>query len=123
MPSNNGASTIPSQITTNKFFSKSHTDSVTLSLQYTFIVDNSDSLISDMFDYARYGIQAQIPEGNTQIQGITPNIIYTIKEVWNSWGNFKVKTFYAKIVDGVEIKSTDSDTLVMTIPFQIQGDN
>lgn len=122
MPSGNSASNIPSQITPAKFFTKSHTDSFTLGLQYTFMVDMSESLIKDFFNYARYGKIATIPNDNVQIQGITPNIIYTVSEVWNSWADIRVETFKAKIAESVDIENTESDTLTMTIPFQIQGE-
>ena len=121
MPSGNSAGNVASQIASAKFYTKSHTDSFTLGLQYTFMVDMSESLISDMFNYARYGVQATIPQENTQIQGITPNIIYTVKEVWNSWADIRVYSFKAKIVNSVDIENTESDTLTMTIPLQIQG--
>ena len=121
MPSGNSASNVASQIASAKFYTKSHTDSFTLGLQYTFMVDMSESLIADMFNYARYGVQATIPQENTQIQGITPNIIYTVKEVWNSWADIRVYSFKAKIVNSVDIENTESDTLTMTIPLQIQG--
>ena len=102
--------------------SNSHTDALALSLQYTFIVDETSPIIKQWFDYARYGIQA---DGTTITyeNGITPNLIYEINEVWSAWGELTTKNFKAKIVESIDIENTESDVLTMSIPFQIQGAN
>lgn len=119
MPSGNGADTISNQVASSLFKTKTHTDSITLSLQYTFVLDIDDKLIENWFDYARYGVQA---DGSviTYANGITPNMIYEINEVWSSWGKVSKKTFTAKIVESIDIENTESDTLSIKIPFQIQ---
>ena len=122
LPSGNSADTQVNQLLSNKFITNTHTDSLTIALQYTFILDKSIGIIKNWFDYARYGKQAD----GTNIaytNGITPNMIYEITEIWSSWGEVEVNTFKAKIVESIDIENTESDTLTITIPFQVQGDN
>ena len=122
LPSGNNADTQLNKLVSNKFISNTHTDSLAISMQYTFIVDESVDLIKQWFRYARYGIQAN---GTTisYTSGITPNMIYEISEVWSSWGEVEIETYKAKIVESIDIENTESDTLTITIPFQLQGDN
>lgn len=122
LPSGNNADTQVNQLLSNKFITNTHTDSLTISLQYTFILDKSIDIIKNWFDYARYGKQAN---GSTipYTSGITPNMIYEITEIWSSWGEVEVETFKAKVVESIDIENTESDTLTITIPFQVQGDN
>lgn len=122
IPSGNNANTKINQLISNKFISNSHTNSLGISLQYTFVVDETISLIKQWFEYGRYGIQA---DGTTisYANGITPNMIYQVKEIWSSWGEIDIKTFLAKIVESVDIESTESDTLTISIPLQLQGEN
>lgn len=122
IPSGNNANTKINQLISNKFISNSHTNSLGISLQYTFVVDESISLIKQWFEYGRYGIQA---DGTTisYANGITPNMIYEVKEIWSSWSKIDIKTFIAKIVESIDIESTESDTLTISIPLQLQGEN
>ena len=121
MPSGNSADTQVSHLVSNNFITNSHTDAITPSLQYTFICDKSIELINQWFDYARYGIQGT--SANNYLDGITPNIIYEINEMWIEWGIVYGKTFKAKIVESIDIENTESDTLTITIPLQVQGEN
>ena len=118
----NSADTQVNHLLSNKFITNTHTDSLTLSLQYSFIVNKGIDLIKQWFEYARYGIQA---DGSTitYLNGITPNMIYEITEWWSSWGVISKYTFKAKIIESIDIENSESDTLTMTIPLQIQGDN
>ena len=113
MPSGNNANTQISQLVSNHFKTNTHTDGIALTLQYTFIADESFNLINKWFDYARYGDQSYI----------TPNIIYSVNEIWSSWGNYVVKNIKTKLVENVEIENTESDTLTLSVNMQIQGDN
>lgn len=123
MPSGNNANTQLNQLLSNKFINNTHTDSVNISTQYTFMVDESVDLISEWFDYARYGIQANLTTIATTKKGITPNMIYKITELWSSWGVVRQKEFKAKVIESIDIENTESDTLTITIPLQVQGDN
>lgn len=114
MPSGSSANTIASQFRSNIFKSNSHTDALTLNIEYTFMLDMDNELISQWFDYARYGI---IDVDN----GISPNIIYSVKEYWSYWGIIKERQFYAKIVSDIAIDNTEADTLTIKVPMQIQG--
>lgn len=113
MPSGNNADTMLNQLTSNNFVNNSHTNNISITNQYTFIIDENITLLKELFKYARYGIQNYI----------TPNIIYEIKEVFSKWGYVEINTFNAKIVESIDIENTESDTLTITLPMQIQGDN
>lgn len=113
MPSGNNADTMLNQLTSNNFVNNSHTNNISITNQYTFVIDENITLLKELFKYARYGIQTYI----------TPNIIYEIKEVFSKWGYVEINTFKAKIVESIDIENTESDTLTITLPMQIQGDN
>ena len=122
MPSGSNANTQINQLVSNRFISNSHTDAIALTLQYTFIYDKSSELLKQWFEYARYGWQPDgeyIPYRN----GITPNIIYGIIEIWSSWGEIDINGVPAKIVENIDIENTESDTLTLSLTFQIQGEN
>lgn len=123
LSSGNNSNNITNQLRSNFFKSSSHTDSIALTLQYSFICDMGIDLIKNWFDYARYG-ECNLGSNNTiQSTSITPNIVYSIKELWSSWGEVEVKTIKTKIVNDINIENTESDTMSMTITMQIQGDN
>ena len=122
MPSGASADTIMNQLSSNNFRNNSHTNSITITNQYTFIIDESSDLINQWFDYARYGL---IGNGDNMDYDdyVSPNMVYQIDEYWCSWGNYKHKTFNAKLVGSVDVENTESDTMTITLPFQIQGGN
>ena len=123
LSSGNNSNNITNQLRSNFFKSSSHTDSIALTLQYSFICDMGIDLIKSWFDYARYG-ECNLGSNNTlQTASITPNIVYSIKELWSGWGEIEVKTIKTKIVNDINIENTESDTMSMTITMQIQGDN
>lgn len=124
VPSSNNANTIPVNLIANFFKTNSHTDSNAITLQYTFVVDTEIPLLEQLYDYARYGDMAEIDEnGILTADGITPNIIYQITEVYNTWGNFKIKRKIAKLIESTDIENTESDVLSVGVSFQIQGEN
>ena len=122
MPSGNNANTQISQLVSNNFKSNSHTDAIALTLQYTFVYDKSISLLKQLFDYSRYGKQ---PDGEETPfrDGITPNIIYGVYEIWSSWGDLEIIPIRAKIVENIDVENTESDTLTLSVTMQIQGEN
>lgn len=113
LPSSSNADTQLNRLASNNFLTNTHTDSLSLSLQYTFIVDRQEELTYNLFKYARYGTQTYI----------TPNIIYEVVEIYSYWGEVDKNTFKAKIVESIDIENTESDTLTITLPMQIQGAN
>ena len=121
MPSAVNANTTPIQLLSNKFITNSHSDSISPSLQYTFICNKNRPLVYQFFRYARYGTQGTYE--NLYSDGVSPNIIYTINELWCSWGVLAKETFKAKAVESIDVENSESDTLTITIPFQVQGDN
>ena len=122
IPSGNSADTQVNQLLSNRFITNTHTDNLTISMQYTFIVDKSIDIIKQWFEYGRYGKQAD-GTSITYTNGITPNMIYEITEIWASWGNIDKYTFNGKIIESIDLENSESDTLTMTIPFQLQGAN
>ena len=123
MPSGNNANTRINQLISNKFVSNTHTDNLNINVQYTFVLDFNISLLRQWFEYARYGTQANGTLSKPYASGITPNMVYQINEIWSYWGTIRSRTVNAKIVESIDIENTESDTLTITIPFQMQGDN
>lgn len=115
MPSGNNPSTQPLQLLSNKMLSNTQTDSVSVSIQYSFIADMGLELLKNWFKYARYG--------RINTNNISPNIIYDVVEYWSSWGIVEAETYLGKIADNVEIDNTESDTLTLAISMQVQGEN
>ena len=50
-------------------------------------------------------------------------MIFSVKEVWSSWGEYEENEVKAKIVENIDIENTESDTLTIGLTMQIQGDN
>lgn len=123
MPSGNSANTIANQLRSNYLKANSHTDSTTISIQYSFILDMDNTLLKQWYNYARYGENNLTALGGIQESSITPNIIYIAKEVYSSFGEVEIKTFKAKIVEDIDIENTESDVMTLQVSFQIQGDN
>lgn len=117
MPSGNNANTVISQLASNYFKLNTHTDGLAINLQYSFIIDENIEILEQWFDYARYGTYG-IGQYN-----ISPNIIYTIREIWSSWGQVRVYDVLGKIVENIDIENSESDTLTLSVNFQIQGEN
>ena len=120
LPSGLNANTNPVQLISNKFKTNGHTDAIALTLQYTFIYDKNVSLLRQWFNYARYGAY---PHSTITYNDITPNMIYGIKEIWCSWGEYEVKEIKTKLAENVDVENTESDTLTLSMTMQIQGDN
>ena len=113
MPSGNNADTQLNRLVSNNFIANTHTDSISLSNNYTFICDDDETLLDQWYDYGRYGIQTTI----------TPNIIYKVTELYSSWGLVKRKQYLAKIVESIDIDNNENDVLTISVPFQVQGEN
>lgn len=121
MPSGNNPNTRINQLVSNNFKANSHTDAITLVLQYSFLIDLNESLLSELFEYGRYGtinINA-----SSDIGAMSPNLIYTVTEYWSYWGNIRKRDIKTKIGDSIDIEDTESDTMTLGITMQIQGDN
>ena len=120
LPSGNNSDQTMNHLLANRFLTNTHTNSIAITMQYTFIVDKTIDLIKQWFEYARYGKQAN---GSTipYISGVTPNMIYEITELWSSWGEVEAQTYRGKIVENCDIENTESDTLTISIPIQLQG--
>ena len=121
MPSGNNADTQMNQLIKNNFINNTHTNGISITNQYTFIIDESIDLIRMWFDYARYGIQSVVNNDITT-PTITPNTIYDCVEIFSKWGNVNVKQFKTKVVESIDIENTESDTLTISIPMQLQGE-
>ena len=106
----------------NFFLANSNVDSVNGTLQYSFPLDTSNKLIKQWFNYSRYFI-TNTPNGVISNDSVTPNIIYSIKEYWNTWGEIEIREIKGKVFGDITIENSESDTLTLSISFQIQGEN
>lgn len=122
MPSGSNANTKVAQLVSNRFLNNSHTDALSITLQYTFVLDESIDLLKQWFKYGRYGTQ-YVGNASEHVQTMSPNLIYDIKEYWSSWGNVDVEPIIAKIVGSVDIENTEGDTLTLGVTMQVQGEN
>jgi len=119
----NSATTIANKLRSNAFVENSHTDSIAITHEYTFIYDTSIQLLNDWYEYAYYGDQKYGSGNSLQQTSLTPNIIYTIKEIYCSWANIKAYTYKGKIVEDIDIGNTDSDVETIKVDIQLQGTN
>ena len=120
LPSGLNMNSIPSQLVSNNFKINSHNDGITPILQYTFIYDRNFSLLKSWFKYGRYGI---VTTDFTTINNETmsPNIIYKITEIFSSWANNEIITYYGKLYGDINIENTESDVLTISVSMQVQG--
>lgn len=117
MPSGSNANTQVNQLLSNSFVSNSHTDAIAITLQYTFILDETVKILKEWFKYARYGTQG------LTVNDVSPNMIYKVYELWCSWGQYENIKVLTKIVENVDIENTESDTLTLSVLMQVQGEN
>ena len=117
MPSGSNANTKLNQLVSNKFKNNSHTDALSLTLQYSFICDMSIDIIKQWYAYARYG------QVSIALDGICPNLKYNTKEIVCSWGNYEQHEVITKIVESIDIENSESDVLTIGLTMQIQGEN
>lgn len=118
LPSGNNANSEIINKISNKFIAKTHTDSLANTIQYSFILDMNNTLLKQWFKYGRYGIQGTATQ--TYADGVSPNMIYKIQEIWSCWGLIDIYNYYGKIVESIDIENTESDVLSLTLTFQNQ---
>ena len=123
IPSNASANSVTNQLRSNFFVPNTHTDSVAHVLQYTFVCDMSITLIKQWFNYGRYHECNLYGDNQLQQSSMTPNIIYTIKEQWSSWGVIEFHQVLGKLNDDIDIENTEADITTIGLTFQIQGSN
>ena len=117
MPSGNNPNIIPNQLASNKFIPNTHTDSVASNIQYSFVCDEDIALLSQWYDYGRYGTSG------ITVNDITPNLLYDIVEIYSSWGNISFKSYRAKLTESIDIENTEGDVITLSINVQPQGSN
>ena len=119
MPSGNNLSTQVNQLMSARFLTKPHADSITPTLQYTFILDENNPLLNAWFRLARYGYWSL---STTNVDDkISPNTEYGVTEIWSSWGNYNKEYCVTKKVENIDIDNTESDTLTISVSFQVVG--
>ena len=119
MPSGNNLSNQVNQLMSAKFLTKPHADSITPTLQYTFILDETNPLLNAWFRLARYGYWS-LSTANVDDK-ISPNTEYGVTEIWSSWGNYNKEYCVTKKVENIDIDNTESDTLTISVSFQVVG--
>lgn len=120
MPSGSSANTKPMQFVSKRFLTDSHTDGLSITLQYTFVCDMSNDILKQWYKYGRYGTQ-NIDRENDFLT-MSPNLIYDICEMWSSWGEVDMEPIKTKIVGSVDIENTEGDTLTLSLTMQVQGE-
>ena len=123
MPSGNNPNTRINQLVSNNFKSNTHTDAITLILQYSFLLDLNNHLLDQWFEYGRYGTTNVPTDSSGSYLAMSPNLVYQVTEYWSYWGIVKKRTVKTKISDGIDIEDTESDTMTIGVTMQIQGDN
>ena len=118
MPSGLGISGEISQLASHNFLQNTHNDGIKATINYSFVLDFAEPLIKQWWKYARYGITGTLT--NTFSDGVSPNMLYQVQEIWSSWGNVEVYTFIAKATDNIDVENTESDALTIKISFDIQ---
>lgn len=118
MPSGLGISGEISQLVSNNFIQNKHNDGINPSINYSFVLDFNETLIKQWFLYARYGIQGTL--ANTFSDGVSPNMLYKIQEIWSAWGSIEIFEFIAKTTENIDIENTESDSLTLKVQFDIQ---
>ena len=117
MPSGSNINTRVNQLASNNFLTNTHSDAISLTLQYTFICDFSIDLIKQLFNYGRYGTR-----GLTS-NDISPNMSFNNREIWSAWGEYEIHDSKTKIIENIDVENTESDTLTIALTMQIQGEN
>lgn len=119
-PSSNSANTMNNLLKSSNFLTNTHTDSLAVSRQYTFVADYY-GIVGEWYNYARYGTRVNGTNIN-YTNGVSPNLIYNVIEVISFWGNVYVNESSCKIIESIDIENTESDVESITIPFQVQGE-
>ena len=121
MPSGNNPNIKVNQLVSNNFKSNTHADSLSVVLQYSFVVSDDIPLLEQWFEYGRYG-EVNVNSSN-ELQTMSPNLIYNVYEIWSYWGKIKTKVKKTRIADSTDIDVTEGDTMTVSVVLQIQGDN
>ena len=119
IPSGLGIANEISQLTSNNFLQNRHNSGINPQINYSFILDKRINLLKQFYKYARYGIVAK--NSTEYVSGISPNMIFKIKEYTCSWGEYEINEFYAKASDNIGIDNTESDTITLALQFEIQA--
>lgn len=118
MPNGLGISSELSQLASHDFIQGKHNDGINPTFDYSFVLDKSNELIKQWWKYSRYGIIGTPTQSFTE--GVTPNVLYKIVEIWSSWGEIERYEFKAKATENIDIENTESDALTLKIKFELQ---
>lgn len=117
LPSDGSISSTINHISRNGFIPNTHANTLSPTIQYSFLIDEEDDLLTQLFEYSRYGI---VKANNN---GISPNMIFAITEYWCYWGYVKNYTYFGKIVESIPVENTESDVMTIQLSLEIQGAN
>lgn len=118
MPSNLGISNEISQLASHNFIQNKHNDGINPNFDYSFVLDKNETLIYQWWKYARYGITGTLEQ--SYADGVSPNTLYKIQEIWSYWGEIEIFEFIAKATDNIDIENTESDALTIKLTFELQ---
>ena len=118
MPSSLGISNQISQLASHNFVQNKHNDGINPNFDYSFVLDKSEPLVYQWWKYARYGIQGTL--ANNYTDGVSPNTLYKVQEIWSYWGEIEIFEFIVKATDNIDIENTESDALTIKLTFELQ---
>lgn len=118
MPSSLGISNQISQLASHNFIQNKHNDGINPNFDYSFVLDKSEPLVYQWWKYARYGIQGTL--ANSYTDGVSPNTLYKVQEIWSYWGEIEIFEFIVKSTDNIDIENTESDALTIKLTFELQ---
>lgn len=118
MPSSLGISNEISQLASHNFIQNKHNDGINPNFDYSFVLDKNETLIYQWWKYARYGITGTLAQ--SYADGVSPNTLYKIQEIWSYWGEIEIFEFITKATDNIDIENTESDALTIKLTFELQ---
>ena len=118
LPSSLGISNEISQLASHNFIQNKHNDGINPNFDYSFVLDKNETLIYQWWKYARYGITGTLAQ--SYADGVSPNTLYKIQEIWSYWGEVQIFEFITKATDNIDIENTESDALTIKLTFELQ---
>ena len=118
LPSSLGISNEISQLASHNFIQNKHNDGINPNFDYSFVLDKNETLIYQWWKYARYGITGTLAQ--SYADGVSPNTLYKIQEIWSYWGEVEIFEFITKATDNIDIENTESDALTIKLTFELQ---
>lgn len=112
-------SQITSQLRSSLFMSKTHTDTISPTLQYSFVVDRNKHQVMKLYDYAKWGKRV----ASVHYNYACVNTVYELHEIYSSWGEYREEVIFAKLTENIPVEVSEADIVSITCNFTIQGND